>query len=85
MNLENRNVSLHCPICGNDQFLCLDEEVVDLADAPYETKIRCADCNSVFTKADLIDGNQDIINANIEDIKNEALKEIQKELKKLFK
>lgn len=85
MNLENRNITLNCPICGNDQFICLDKEQVDLVDDPNETIMRCADCNSVFTKADLIDGNQDVINANIEDIKNEAWKQIRKELKKLFK
>ena len=39
----------------------------------------------ILTKAELIEENQERINANIDDIKNEAVKEIEKELKKAFK
>ena len=85
MSIENRNITLHCPTCGNDQFSCVDVNFDDLSDAPDEVKLKCADCNSIFTKGELIDGNQDVINANIEDIKNEAMQEIKKSLKKIFK
>lgn len=85
MSIENRNVRLHCPTCGNNQFSCVDVNFDALLDAPDEVKLKCADCGSVFTKADLIEGNQDIINANIEDIRDEALKDLRKEIKKLFK
>ena len=85
MSIENRNITLHCPTCGNDQFSCADVNFDDLSDAPDEVKLKCADCNSIFTKGELIDGNQDVINANIEDIKNEAMQEIKKSLKKIFK
>ena len=54
-------------------------------EAPDDTKIKCSDCGRVFTKAELIEENQDVINANIEDIKNEAMKEIEKELSKALK
>ena len=76
----SRNVTLFCSVCGNDQFSTLDEEIDDLMEAPDDTKIKCSDCGRVFTKAELIEENQDVINANIEDIKNEAMKEIEKEL-----
>lgn len=85
MSIENRNITLRCPTCGNDQFFCVDVNFDDLSDAPDEVKLKCADCNSIFTKGELIDGNQDVINANIEDIKNEAMQEIKKSLKKIFK
>lgn len=81
----SRNVTLFCSVCGNDQFSTLDEEIDDLMEAPDDTKIKCSDCGRVFTKAELIEENQDVINANIEDIKNEAMKEIEKELSKAFK
>lgn len=42
-------------------------------------------CGSIFTKGELIESNQDIINANIEEIKQEAIKELEKKLKKMFK
>lgn len=81
----SRNVTLFCSVCGNDQFSTLDEEIDDLMEAPDDTKIKCSDCGRVFTKAELIEENQDVINANIEDIKNEEMKEIEKELSKALK
>lgn len=84
MCIENRKVTLYCPTCGNDQFATLDE-TDNLVEAPDTTRFQCSDCKSVITKAELIESNQDSINANIEDVKNEAIKEIDKKLKKLFK
>lgn len=84
MSLENRNVTLYCPTCGNDLFSAVDSAIDDLSDAPDDTKLQCADCKSIFIKQELIDCNQDLINANIEDIKNEAIKELEKSLKKFF-
>ena len=83
-NLE-RNVTLYCPICGNDQFSCIDESIDNLSDAPNDVTLKCSDCGSIFTKGELIESNQDIINANIEDIKQEAIKELEKKLKRMFK
>ena len=85
MSIENRNVRLHCHTCGNDQFSCVDVNFDDLSDAPDKVKLKCADCNSIFTKGELIEANEDTINANIEDIKNEAMQKIEKSLKKIFK
>lgn len=85
MSIESRNVTLSCPVCGNDQFSSLDSENDDLSDAPDDTRIQCADCKSIFTKAELIDANQDVINANIEEVKQELLKDLEKKLKKMFK
>ena len=81
----SRKVTLYCSVCENDQFSTLDEEIDDLMEAPDSTKIKCSDCGKVFTKAELIEENQNVINANIEDIKNEAMKELEKELAKAFK
>lgn len=83
MNLESRKVTLYCPVCGNDQFILHD--IDNLLDAPDDTLIQCADCKKTLTKAELIEENQDVINANIEEVKNEAIKEINKELRKIFK
>lgn len=83
-NLE-RKVTLYCPICGNDQFSCIDESIDNLSDAPNDVTLKCSDCGRILTKEELIESNQDIINANIEDIKQEAIKELEKRLKKMFK
>lgn len=81
----SRNVSLLCSICGNNQFETLDKEYEDLTEAPDSTRFKCSDCGRVFTKFELIDENEEIINANIQDIKNEAVAEVEKELKKTLK
>ena len=85
MNIENRRVTLYCPICGNDQFLSLDCALEDLFDSPDDYRVQCADCKSIITKAELLEGNQDIINANIEEIKQEVLEDVERRLKKIFK
>lgn len=76
-----RNVKLYCNICGNDQFESLDKEFVNLKEAPGTVRIRCSDCGKIFTKEELIEENQRVIDANIEDIKREAIKDVEKELK----
>lgn len=37
-NLD-RNVTLLCPLCGNDQFLSLDEEFEDLLHAGDDARV----------------------------------------------
>lgn len=81
----SRNVTLYCDVCGNDQFSTLDTIFCELSDAPDETKMQCSDCKKVFTKVELLEVNQPVINANLEDIKEEVVKELEKELKKALK
>lgn len=81
----SRNVTLVCPLCGNDQFSSVDCELNSLKEAPGETQIKCSDCGRITTKDVLIQDNQEIINANIEDIKKEAVSEAKKEIEKMLK
>lgn len=81
----SRNVKLYCDVCGNDQFLTIDDIDCELKETPDETKMQCSDCGKIFTKAELIELNQEVIEANIEDIKKETVKEFEKELSKVLK
>ena len=81
----SRKVILICSICGNNQFETLDEKYEDMRAAPDNTRFKCSDCGRVITKSELIEENREIINANVEDIKKEAIAEIEKELKKALK
>ena len=47
--------------------------------------MQCSDCGKIFTKAELLEVNQEVINANIEEIKNAAIKEMEKKLAKALK
>ena len=83
----SRKVSLHCPVCGNTMFSTLDEEYnnADLSIAPDTVSFKCSDCGNIISKGELLDMNRGIIDANIEDIKREATKEVEKELKRILK
>jgi len=81
----SRNVTLFCDVCGNDQFSSLDNLISDFENASDESKIQCSVCKKIFTKAELIEVNEEVINLNIEEIQNEVIDEFEKEMKKIFK
>ncbi len=83
-NIE-KSVTLFCPTCGNDQFETLDEIQGEIIDADESVRFKCSDCGLIITKGELIEENQDVINANIEDMKEEVVQEFQKELNKVLK
>lgn len=56
-----------------------------MREAPDNARFKCSDCGRVVSKRELIDENEEIINANVEDIKKEAIAEFEKELKKALK
>lgn len=83
-NLE-RNVKLLCPLCGNDQFESLDEKLEDLLHAGDDVRVRCSDCGSEYTKRDLLDHNAAIIDNAVDELKQDVVKEFEKEMKKAMK
>ena len=80
----SRNVRLICRVCGNDMFETLDN-TEDMLTAPDNTKLKCSDCKKVYTKRELLDDNEEVINSNIEDIRRDAVEEIKRELNKSLK
>ena len=80
-----RKVKLLCPLCGIDQFESLDEEFEDLLHASDDVRLRCSDCGSEYTKRELIDSNAAIIDTAVDELKQDAVREIEKELKKAMK
>jgi len=81
LNLDklNRSITLLCPTCGNSDMESLD--------GPHDVSslFKCNSCDLEITKEDLINSNQENINANLKEIKAEATKEIQTELRKALK
>ena len=80
-NLD-RKVALLCPLCGNDQFASMDEEFEDLLHADDNVRVRCSDCASVYTKRKLIDSNAEIVDNAVDELTQDALKELQQAIKK---
>lgn len=79
------SINMKCSVCGNDQFSTVDESIEDMLNAPDETEVKCSDCGRVTTKEQLIEENGHIIEANIEDFKDEIIKQLQKDFKKMLK
>ncbi|MCD8020116.1 MAG: hypothetical protein LUF92_11195 [Clostridiales bacterium] len=81
-----RNVSLLCPVCGNDQFSAPDLGDMELLrDAPDDARIQCSDCKTIFTKSQLIEENQEQISAHVEEIEKEVVHDLERELNKAMK
>lgn len=81
----NRNITLLCPLCGNDQFESLDVKDGEELEAPNTIRFKCSDCNSIYTKAELIECNNESVEASIDEVKEELIKDFEKKLKKMFK
>lgn len=81
----NKKVTLYCDRCGNDQFYFEDTNNGDVELVSDDTILKCSDCGKIFTKEELIELNAEVITANVEDMKEEIVKEVQREINKLFK
>ena len=79
----SRNVSLLCPICGNDQFEALDE--VSGENTSDDARFKCSDCGHVLTKQELITENAEKIEIIGQEIADEVMKDMEKDLKKSLK
>jgi hypothetical protein len=87
MKEMERKITIRCTVCGNDQFSVVgsDIEYDNLSDAPDDIKVRCSDCGNEFTKAELVEGNQETIAANVELLKKDVMMELKKNFPKLLK
>ena len=78
-----KNVEVLCPVCGNKLLENLNGGVGDLSDDECY-RYKCANCKRIFTKKELLDENKELLDATIEEMKNDTIKEVLKELKKSF-
>lgn len=81
MNLDklNRSIALLCPTCGNAEMESLNgpHDVSDL--------LKCNSCGLEITKDELMNTNQENINANLDEMKQQAVKEVKSEFEKMLK
>jgi uncharacterized Zn finger protein (UPF0148 family) len=70
-----RSVALICPTCGHKDF----EHGADGG------PLRCTGCDRVLTREELIRENGRVIEAEVEEVKAEVLKDVHETLRKAFK
>lgn len=67
----SRSVAMLCPTCGNTDF----EHEAD------NSPLRCVGCDRVFERDELIRENGEVIEAELDEMKAEVLREAKKELR----
>ena len=77
MKDHSRSVSLHCSTCGGDQF----EDDDELEEGP----VRCVGCGRTFAREEVIRENGEHVEANVEEIKDEVMRDFGAGLQKAFK
>ena len=78
MDLEkyNRTLNLLCPTCGSSRFSQANENAL-------ETElVTCASCGREIRKAELIRENSENVSEHIKEMGNEAVKDLQRQLRK---
>ena len=91
MKEYSMNVSLICPLCGNDLFSCVNGETKDLLNAPGSTKLRCVDCGSIYSKDEIIDFNSEKIEITRDEMihdflqNSDTMKKLERTIRKAFK
>ncbi len=83
LKISDRTVRLICPVCGCDNFVY--SAGISFDDMDDDNTVQCALCKQIFTKGQIIEANQESINAEIEEIHGEAISQVVKELNKAFK
>lgn len=75
----NRTLSLRCPTCAGDQFEFEHgvDETIELA--------TCAACGRVLTKDELIRENSELIDAQVNEIGAEMVKDAAAEMRRALK
>lgn len=66
----SRSIELRCPTCGNSQM-----EIESLDTDPV--MVRCPSCGRTMTKDDLISENGESIEAELEEMTAEVMRDIQ--------
>lgn len=83
IEIAPREVRLICRACGYDEFKY--DIAGELSEAPDETVLKCAHCGLETTKGEFIEDNDESIQAVVDDITEEAVAAIMKELGKAFR
>ena len=66
-------------------FETVDSDTDGFQPSQENSKFRCTDCKHVYTKKELLDANEERINAEADEIKDAALAEFDKRIRESFK
>lgn len=84
IEIKPRELRMICRACGGDQFEH-DDSCDELSEAPDDTPMKCAHCGLETTKGELIEDNNESIQAAVDEIADEAAAALMKEIEKAFR
>lgn len=67
----NRSIAMRCSTCGGTDFEYEPED---------EGPIRCTSCDRIFTRDELIQENGENIEANVDEIGQEVVADLEKQM-----
>lgn len=73
----SRKIGLLCPTCGHTQFRYDEDEIMN-----DDCRIECISCGLSMAKAELIERNNNVIDAGVQEMKQEVVQDVKKELRK---
>lgn len=71
----DRSISMQCPTCGGECFEHQEDQPI----------VRCVRCDQVMTKEELREANGARIEAEVDEVKAEVLKDVRADFAKTFK
>lgn len=74
----NRNIKLRCAVCGDDTSFEFNED---------KSYVKCSRCGREYFGGydELVELNQEQINSEIQNIQEEVAKDLEDEIRKMFK
>ena len=74
----NRNIKLRCAVCGDDTSFEFNED---------KSYVKCTRCGREYVGGynELVELNQEQINSEIQNIQEEVAKDLEDEIRKMFK
>ena len=74
----NKSIQLRCVVCGSDSDFEYNED---------ETYVKCNKCNREYLSGydELVELNKGLIEAEVEQTKNEVAQDIREEINKIFR
>lgn len=74
-----RQIPIHCPTCGCSQFK-YDSGVDETIQV-----MECASCGRNFSREELLRENSENVSAHLDEIKQEVVQDVRKEVQNMFK
>jgi uncharacterized Zn finger protein (UPF0148 family) len=72
----DRKITLLCPTCGNNQLEIQNDN---------QDMIRCPSCDRTMTKEEIINENGELIDINVEEVKQEIVQDLKDTIKNSLK